>query len=746
MMKALAGLLLLLAAPAEAAPLSVYVRLAKTSAALREPVPVTITLTSVNPEVASARQPDVMTVTVPGKATLDLPPGVWKATAAATPFLSEEQMISLPPNGTSVGMELWVKARVEGELKSGEPLPATFSVRWQKPGDRTSGASECRVTKRKFGCDVPAGTFDYRFRAVGFLTQYRWATEVKPGITRNIGVLQLARGASVVGWALPGRGVTLKKDEPVEVALSPVDYGRTQEDPSAELVVRPNDKGFFQLAGVAPGEYFIRAGNRKLFSDQRRILVRQNMETELNDPFLLAPPGKLRIAVTPPLDPTMGRWRAAVKRSTSGGSNYSVLTHENAGENGRIEWAFLLPGEYVVEIESHDGRRYLRKEIDVAAGDFDLSVDVPLTRVHGTVTLGGKPLQSTVWVGGRKNDITVDVKTDEEGNYSAVAPFSVDEDWYLTVESSKPPITRTVTRRPQREDEASVRLDVELGAGGIEGTVVDEKGVPVKRAILDINSPNVTEGLIQTSVDETGKFSLHGMAPGSYSVQARGFDTTQSDMKTVVLADETDVQFVTIVLKPQRTFHGRVMSPAGPVAGARVIGYPVGVFEVLHTTFMTDAGGNFTIDLPAATRLVDVSVSPPGFAQRIFRIELRDESLTINVGQNNGTVQVITPNFNEDAQTPQGFLLHEGAALPILHFYGARDVRTTPKDKDHIEVSIPMMDPGVYSFCIGSYSQWFAAMPFNASQCTSAVLSPYGTLRLDGAKDAKADGRAVAAE
>ncbi|HEV7921013.1 MAG TPA: carboxypeptidase-like regulatory domain-containing protein [Thermoanaerobaculia bacterium] len=733
MKSALLGLVLTM--PAAAAPLSIAVRLADQSAQLSQPAAVVITVTSADPAVATDRKPDVVTVKVPGFATLQLPPGIWQARTSAPALLDAEETISLPPGGASAAFELWQKAHFEGEVKSAEKPPETFVARWQHPGARVSGVSECRVTKKRFVCDVPAGTFDYRFRAVGFLTQYRWATEVKPGATRNIGLLQWVRGASVVGVATPARGAAIKQEETI-VKLSPVDFTSGQHDESTAFTGRPNPKGFFELRGIPPGEYFIEASSGRLFSERRRILVRRNAETELTEPLVLSPPHSLRVTIRPPLDPALATWQVRVLRSTSGGSHRTAVHEAFADQDGSFVWPRLIPGAYAVEIASHKNRTYARREIETAAADYDLAVDVPLTRVHGVVRLAGKPLPSTVWLGGRSSGLGVDVQTDDDGAFATIAPLPDDETWPLTVESAKPPIQRTLSRRPKREDDGSALLEIDLGAGGIEGTVVDTAGVPVKRALIDLGSPDSAEGLIQAHVDEAGKFGLHGMAPGSYLLQARSFDGGQSDRTTVTLRDDDDVQFVTLTVKSVQTLTGRLMSAAGPVPGARVGAFPVGTHAVVTSVATTDAGGNFSIDLPPGTRVADVNVSPPGFALRMFRTEVRGETAIINVDQTSGTLRVTAPQFAEDERTAQGFILHDGAVLPMIVLMQARDARTAASArKDQLDVSIPLLEPGVYSLCIGSYGQWFAGQPFRAEQCTSGVLAPFGVLSLEPAAE-----------
>jgi hypothetical protein len=170
------------------------------------------------------------------------------------------------------------------------------------------------------------------------------------------------------------------------------------------------------------------------------------------------------------------------------------------------------------------------------------------------------------------------------------------------------------------------------------------------------------------------------------------------------------------------------------VPGARVSAFPVGTHAVVTAIATTDAGGNFRIDLPPGTRFADVSIAPPGFALRMFRTEVRPETAVINVDQTSGTLRLTAPQFAQDEQTPQGFILHDGAVLPMIVLMQARDAATAASQrKEWMDVSIPLMEPGVYSLCIGPYGQWFAGQPFRAAQCTSGVLAPFGMLTVEPA-------------
>ncbi|MCY1014234.1 carboxypeptidase regulatory-like domain-containing protein [Pyxidicoccus sp. MSG2] len=168
-------------------------------------------------------------------------------------------------------------------------------------------------------------------------------------------------------------------------------------------------------------------------------------------------------------------------------------------------------------------------------------------------------------------------------------------------------------------------LTLTLARGArLTGRVRDERGAPVASFQLELQlhrGPLEREfGSTLTVVDPEGRFTVEGLAPGTYTLRVGAYGLAPAAPTVSVPPNTADVGPVDITLQPGARLEGQVVKRGGgdPIAGARVQ-VEGGVYDAsLSTVFdaMTDTSGRFTLDGLAPGR-VSLSVSAQGHDTRI---------------------------------------------------------------------------------------------------------------------------------
>ncbi len=119
---------------------------------------------------------------------------------------------------------------------------------------------------------------------------------------------------------------------------------------------------------------------------------------------------------------------------------------------------------------------------------------------------------------------------------------------------------------------------------------------------------------------------------------------------------------------------------------------------------LSDAEGNFELELPARTRNVILSIGAPGFGFRILRVAVPppEEALIIPVSSNFGTLAVDLPPGLDRARwdAPQAAIFHGGgyAGLFLLQDWAGFQGRGVAESENRYV--IPSMEPGEYTACL----------------------------------------------
>ncbi|MFZ2490420.1 MAG: carboxypeptidase-like regulatory domain-containing protein [Thermoanaerobaculia bacterium] len=665
-------------------------------------------------------------------AELPLAKGTWQITGELPGRYVEPTTLSVTSGAERVVIRAWRTGSVRGEVVAATEggVPELLELRWSSvsPDGPPPGFAACQVAERRWRCEMPAGkAMDLRVRASGFLTLFKWGVDVEPERALDWGTVKLQRGASVFGWVGVARRAEARMND-VRVILS-----TTAATPSVVAAVTPDRRGFFRFAGIAPAPYRLEAtAPGPLASEKLDVIVKPNEESELLAELKLEPLHSVRVTIVPATPENAPRWHLSLLSFDRVQKRSDTVAKRFADFTGMWESPGLRPGSYVALIGPNEESVLARREIEVSRDDENILIDVNQTKVRGRVQLGDRPLEASVWVGGKRRQPTVKLQAGEDGSFEGYVPFTTDSEWLVTIDADHPRVETTLLRKPEVEDDGTTRLDVSLPAAGVRGRVIDEKGGPVPLAIVNIATPDPLVSVLQSATDDAGEFELSGLRAGTYSADATSRDLRRSRTTPFLVPEEGQVD-VTLTVEPQGTITGRVLVQGLPVTGATVVLLPTNVAVTLWPQATTKTQGAFAIGLPTATTEVNLMVSAPGLAFKAFRIPLPKEPIAIALETNGGTLDFDALPFVDSEAAEQTFVIHRGAEVnaQYLAYLGNSSIRTGGPGR--LRVVHPLMDPGVYSVCRAMMADRPAlragALP--TGRCATGVLAPWGTLRLE---------------
>jgi hypothetical protein len=436
--------------------------------------------------------------------------------------------------------------------------------------------------------------------------------------------------------------------------------------------------------------------------------VIEGAEASLARPLLLSAPRPLTVTVDPPLDPWLKQWRIelAVQRTPQ---YYEPLADALFAPNGAYRSEPLHAGHYDVRISGQDKSVWHRAEIDVDDSTETLFVPLRVAPVRGTVRLGDKPLAATLWFGGQHNFPSLEMHSDDSGEFHGFLPQRDGDAWPVTIQSETPMAKRNFKEvKLRRRDDGALEADLRLDFTMLQGDVVEASGAPPAQAVM-LNITSKEGEFIQPRTTADGRFAVYGLPPGHYEVVASAYKRESKPMDVEVQSDG-EPPLIRLVLLPNRELKGVVRSTFGPVAGAKVIASSTDVPTSVVPIFDTDERGMFTAILPPGAEQLDVVVEPPGFALKLFHVKWDKRQLVVPVTQTGGTLTI-------DGIAPSDALIRHAGATVRMHTLSAWFAASSAGDR----TSIVMLEPGMYSVCSVR----------DRSACASGFLPASGTLELE---------------
>jgi hypothetical protein len=381
---------------------------------------------------------------------LSLSPGrSWKIQASAPGFWSPETVLG-PASDSALELTLWPAVQVRGVLHipSAAKAPERLDVELLKaPGAADVGQPQppvsvgCHVEKLRVTlCSVPVGRWNLRVQAPGFAPHFLWNRTVKPAKGLDLGDLALRPGGSIFGQVTTSEGPADRRRASVEIQPL-TDPGLTSDEETQGLKQKGSETlinawGYFQLEGVAPGSYQVRA-SQPGFSPAVRspVVVKRGTVTELEDPLVLSRPLRLSVTIDPPEAPYQKPWRLRVHRSR--GSELMDQVAEGATDpTGYWRSSPLPAGPYRLEVLDGQGNRVAWRKVDLETGSQEVDLELPLIWLQGKVVLGDDPLEAHLWFGGIGGTESVEADSDDSGEFLAILPH--DGTWTVDVQADSP--------------------------------------------------------------------------------------------------------------------------------------------------------------------------------------------------------------------------------------------------------------------------------------------------------------------
>ncbi len=683
-------------------------------------------------------------ISIPGTTEVDLAPGVWTLTAEADQFWcrpeilvveegkDNESALTLFPTGTVTG-----QITVAKHERAPEEVHLYFAP---PPGSeapkRPVGVVACPIRDRSLHCQVPAATLDLRFEAEGSMAHFLWDIRVPTRGTVDVGTWRLRRGSAVIGWLTTERGPG--EADRARVTLRPRAAAQEHRSKVREqigqqlLTARANQRGFFQIHGVGPGEYVLEASKAPFAPVRTTVRVLAHQVTEISDPpLVLRPPQPLEVRIEPPETPTGEPWRLEVEQVDQASARIALLSSDSVPATGVWRHRGVAPGRYRLTVQGRGSERWSTEDVVVEDEAATVVVQMPVVEVRGRVYLGEDPLAATLWFGRKRGPVAIALESDSEGLFGGYLPRP--GPWEVDVVAEDPPIERAfqdVEVKPLSL-EPGAEIELRLPATLLEGVVVDELGRTIEGAVVTGQSQDEIVPAIRTKSDEKGEFAIHGLPAGLATAVAEdtwnGVDY-YSDVVEVELDDPEGSEWVRLVLKAVVKLRGRVVTGDRGVPGARVLAEPFGLDGFPLFPRPTDAGGWFEVGVPASTQQVFLGVAAAGFAYRMVGARLPlQEPLLVPMSQDKGTLVVELPAAVDQGRwsSPRVFVLHQGALGHLGYLLAWAQFNGIRQD-DPLRLVIPNMEPGQYTFCWHHPHSRFALVSGGSQDfpCAGGFLSP----------------------
>jgi hypothetical protein len=691
-------------------------------------------------------------VTLEGATSLDLAvpsPGAWELELSSPSLWMPAMTLRLAADEdpTELTLPLWRSSALTGRLVPEDaqtviPDTVTLRTRFLPEGigseERVEAEVRCLVGEgNRFACRVPAAPMDVRIGAKGFIPHYRWDLELSPEADKDLGSLVLKQGASLTGRVEATVGKLTAREVEVELRprLAPGGHpGTAARIGSTGLIVRPQENGFFQFDGIAPGSYVLEARHpgyapARMFP----IDIVPRSEMEVRTPLSLSPPLSLKISITPAVDWAEQPWRVEVLKGAVGSSNYEgAPVYEGiALADGTLELPDQAPGRFAVTVRDHRGNVFWNRNDHQVETDSDASLwlDLDLVPIEGVVRLGDEALPAEIWFGGRQDSWHSAFSTDDEGSFAGVLPRA--GTWRVEVVSETPPI-HSFLRVPIPERGSSTRrVVIEIPDTLVTGNVVDNVGRPVSSARVLVESAGDS---VEAGTDEEGYFEVRGMPEGRLRLLAGAVvdgKEMHSRLEETTALELQPAGPVLLRLEDMETLAGRVVSERGAVPGALVLVMPPPELGGVGATARTELDGGFVVDVPKGVTRLQVTVLPPGHALKTFEIDTHyGRSIALQVPAAGGTLVVETAAEMEDFLSQRLGLLIE--------------VDGTPLSKGHLHhwslshgghfgwssgITVPQLAPGHYRAC--TYDTARSGRGLLAGEgCAAGYLGPGETLTL----------------
>lgn len=579
----------------------------------------------------------------------------------------------------------------------------------------------CILEKDRWRCPAPALALDLRLEKPGHVPRYFFGAKIEPGKSLDLGRLRFEQGASISGF------VAVEEGEPkgATIGLGPAGTwgprdGQRQNLRRAEAIA--NERGFFQVQGVAPGGYRLEASRKGLSATELwPVEVLEGKETSLAEPILLTRAAELEVHVAPPLGPLGRPWKLLLVRETPGSDGGGEVLTEEADAAGTSVWKELQPGSYLLMVCNPDGEKtgagddsiWASQFVELLPGSQAIYQDIAVVRVEGTLTAGEDPVLGRLIFGGFNGSPHATVWSDEDGRFEGQLPRK--GSWQLDVEIGGQLLSLEPVEVEPRGGKPA-RLDLHLPDTRFHGKVIHrEKGVAGAQ-LWGHSTGSGKSFRFDTTADDEGGFDLRGLAAGSYQVTVSSARLRLASPRLRFdIREGIEDPAAEIELEEYQRLEGQIL--------ANGVGVPLAAFGVFFRSRhgedlqrgQGDAAGVLRVAVPESAQEIAMVITPAGFAWQI--LPLRPSAGTagsspffVEAAQNGGTLRIKSPD------PAAARLFASGAEVPL------QMVASTLQRGGNAEVAaggwtFKNTAPGFYRVC-------------GAAKCAEGILATGGILEL----------------
>ncbi|MDR3623609.1 MAG: carboxypeptidase regulatory-like domain-containing protein [Chlamydiales bacterium] len=222
--------------------------------------------------------------------------------------------------------------------------------------------------------------------------------------------------------------------------------------------------------------------------------------------------------------------------------------------------------------------------------------------ISGIVTsaMSGLPISGTIIEVSLDNTIVFSSLTDNSGNYiiSGIAPGSYIVHAYATNYQ-----TSTMGAIVTSNATTTTNFSLQSSLGTISGTITSETtGLPISGVLVEVNLSSIV--IDSTVTDSFGNYTISGIAPGSYIVEAYATNYQTGVTGAIIVSGDTTTVNLSLESNPG-IISGRIISAASglPISGALI---QIIHDDVIIDSTLTDSSGDYTISgVPSGIYTVD---------------------------------------------------------------------------------------------------------------------------------------------
>ena len=375
-----------------------------------------------------------------------------------------------------------------------------------------------------------------------------------------------------------------------------------KQEPIAVGSARTDDRGQYRIFGLKPGEYYVRASASfdpgsigiSLSQDYWALQSLGSEYAPVYYPGVARATEAVLLKVKPgddvQADFSMQRVRtvevsgrviglhgpakrAWVSLEPSEGSEFGFSHQDTTDEKGTFRLKGIPPGSYVIMVyQQSEGEDVYeangRQKVEVGAENIEsltILVGVGTTFQGRIIVAGGDlvtldrvrvaltPAEEEVDFGGHgrvKKDGTFQITSVKDGDY-AIGVWGLEHDWF--VRSARMGPTDLLEKGLQVEKgAASGRLEIVVSSASaqLEGSVMDGDQAAIGARVRITPEPETPYNRFRsqnTRTDQTGRFSITGLAPGTYRVIATQRPSFEGNSR------KSEAQILTVTERDHKT-------------------------------------------------------------------------------------------------------------------------------------------------------------------------------------------------